>query len=75
MCKGKSKVKRPYVQKKSDNLNLVALVGKESDEELESVSDLGDEDMTWLTNFVHVEHVRAAEKKRCATSTTDKQSQ
>lgn len=46
MCKGKSKVKRPYVQKKSDNLNLVALVGKESDEELESVSDLGDEDMT-----------------------------
>lgn len=40
MCKGHTKLERPNLQNRSDDkLNLVALLGKESGEELESDSD------------------------------------
>ena len=40
VCKRQAGVERPYHQKRSDEkLNLLALVGKESDEELEMDSD------------------------------------
>ena len=40
VCKRQSGVEHPYHQKRSDEkLNLLALVGKESDEELEMYSD------------------------------------